>query len=88
MGFSRQEYQSELSFLSPEESFQPRDRTPVSHIAVRCLTFWATREAPKEKLDVILIFTPLQIWWIFPTSDFFQNFFFVFDLFIFIFLVI
>ena len=30
-------------------SSQPRDRTQVSHIAGRCFTLWATREAPNRR---------------------------------------
>ena len=46
MGFSRQEYWSGLSFPSPAS--QPRDWTWVSHIAGRCFTLWATREANQD----------------------------------------
>ena len=45
MGFSRQEYCSELPFCSPRESSWPRVQTQVSCIAGRFFTFWATREA-------------------------------------------
>ena len=45
MGFSRQEYLSGLPFPSPGGSSQLKDRTRVSHIAGRCFTLWATREA-------------------------------------------
>ena len=31
----------------------PRDRTPVSHTAGRCFTFWAIREAPSTS----------KVWW-------------------------
>ena len=43
--FSRQEYWSGLKIS--RGSSQPRDQTPVSHIAGRFFTIWATREAPK-----------------------------------------
>ena len=50
MEFSRQEYWSGLPFPSPGKKgsspgIQPRDQTQVFHIAGRCLTIWATREA-------------------------------------------
>ena len=45
MGFSRQEYCSELPFCSPRESSWPGVQTQVSCIAGRFFTFWATREA-------------------------------------------
>ena len=45
MEFSRQEYWSGLPFPSPGESSRPRDRkTPVSYVAGRFFTIWATRE--------------------------------------------
>ena len=44
-GFSRQEYWSGLPFPSPGDLPDPRDRRQVSHIADRCFTLWATREA-------------------------------------------
>ena len=43
-GFSRQEYWSGLPFPSPEDLFQPRDRTWVSQIVGRRFTVWASRE--------------------------------------------
>ena len=43
--FSRQECWSGLKIS--RGSSQPRDQTPVSHIAGRFFTVWATREAPK-----------------------------------------
>ena len=45
MEFSRQEYWGRLPFPSPGESSQLKDRTQVFHIAGRCFTTWATREA-------------------------------------------
>ena len=45
IGFSRQEYWSELPCPPPGECSQPRDRTQVSHIAGRFLTVCTTREA-------------------------------------------
>ena len=45
VGFSRQEYCTELPFPSPGESSQPKDWTLVSHIAGKCFNLWATREA-------------------------------------------
>ena len=45
MEFSRQEYWNGLPFPSPGESSRPRDRkTPVSYVAGRFFTIWATRE--------------------------------------------
>ena len=49
MGFSRQEYWSELPLPSPGESSWPRDQTQVSCIAGRCFNLWATREPGKKK---------------------------------------
>ena len=45
VGFSRQETWSELAFLPPRGSSQPRSWTWVSCIAGRFFTIWATREA-------------------------------------------
>ena len=45
IGFSRQEYWSELPRPSPGECSQPRDRTQVSHVAGRFFIVCATREA-------------------------------------------
>ena len=45
MGFTKQEYCSELPFCSPRESSWPRAQTQVSCIAGRFFTFWTTREA-------------------------------------------
>ena len=45
MGFSRQEYWSELPFPSPGGSSWPRDWTRVSCTGRRILYHWATREA-------------------------------------------
>ena len=41
MGFSRQEYGSELPFPSPGDIPWPRNWTRVSHIVGRCFTIWA-----------------------------------------------
>ena len=49
MGFSRQEYWSELPLPSPGESSWPRDQTQVSCIAGRCFNLWATREPGKRR---------------------------------------
>ena len=47
MGFSRQEWILEWGAISSSRgSSRPRDRTWVSHIADRCFTIWASREAP------------------------------------------
>ena len=48
MEFSRQEYWSGLSFLSPGNPW-PRKRTLVSSIAGRHFTIWATWEAKRMK---------------------------------------
>ena len=49
MGFSRQEYWSELPFPPPGDlpnpGIEPRSPTQVSHIADGFFTSWATREA-------------------------------------------
>ena len=45
MGFSRQEYWSELPFPSPGESSPARDQTWISCIVGRFFINWATREA-------------------------------------------
>ena len=37
-----------VAFSFPRGSFQPRDRTQVSHIAGRFFASWATRKAHKE----------------------------------------
>ena len=50
MDFSRQKYWSGLPFPSPGRYSQPRDWTQVSHIAGRCFTVWATKEARNEIL--------------------------------------
>ena len=42
-----------VAFPFSRGSFQPRDRTQVSHIAGRVFTTWATREAQTESLSVI-----------------------------------
>ena len=62
MEFSRQEYWSELPFLSPGESSQPGNQIQVSCIAGRFFTVWATREAhtwiricPNQGVSVPLI---------------------------------
>ena len=34
-----------VAFLFSRGSFQPRDRTQLSHIAGRCFSSWAIREA-------------------------------------------
>ena len=45
MGFSRQKYWNGLPVHSPGDlSSRPRDRTLVSHIAIRFSTIWATRD--------------------------------------------
>ena len=51
MGFSRQEYWSELPFSSPGESSQPRDQTWVSCIAGGFFTVWTTGEAQQCIVD-------------------------------------
>ena len=48
MEFSRQEYSSGWSS-------RPRDQTWVSHIAGRCFTIWATREALQGQGRAVLI---------------------------------
>ena len=53
MGFSRQEYWSELPLPSPGESSWPRDQTQVSHIAGRRFNLWATREAPIKSINEV-----------------------------------
>ena len=45
MGFFRQECWSGLPFPSPGDLPDPEIKTWVSHIAGRCFTVWATREA-------------------------------------------
>ena len=45
MGFSRQEYWSELPSPPSRGSSQSRDQTRVSHTAGRLFIIWATREA-------------------------------------------
>ena len=42
-----------VTFPFSRGSFQPRDRTHVSHIAGRFFTSWATREAPMGKTTLI-----------------------------------
>ena len=60
IGFSRQEYWSELPCPLPGESSQPRDRTQVSFIAGRFFTDWATShlyhslKKKKEKKKLLL----------------------------------
>ena len=44
MGFSRQEYWSELPFPSPGDLPNPGIKTRASRIVGRCFTVWATRE--------------------------------------------
>ena len=43
--FSRPDYWSGLTFSFSRGSFQPRDRTQVSHIPGGFFTSWASREA-------------------------------------------
>ena len=65
MGFSRQEYWSELPFPSPGDLSQPRDRTQVSRIAGRCFTLWATREAlliTKNTFLKLMTLVLLYVW--------------------------
>ena len=50
MGFSRQEYSSELPFPSPGDLLDPGIGTWVSGIVGRRFTVWATREAPNLRL--------------------------------------
>ena len=40
-----------VALLSSRGSSQPRDGTQVSHMAGGFFTIWATREAPKIKID-------------------------------------
>ena len=42
-----------IAMPSSKGSSQPRDQTQVSHIAGRCFTVWATREAHDDELNVI-----------------------------------
>ena len=52
---------SGLPFPSPGESSQPSDQTRVSHIAGRCFTVWATREAMvSNKIWVNPVMSPKQ----------------------------
>ena len=52
IGFSRQEYWSGLSFPSPGDLPDPRDRTQVPCIAGRCFNLWATRETQHKALII------------------------------------
>ena len=45
---------ADISFC--KRSSQPRDQTPVSRIAVRFFTVWATREVQATKLIVLLAY--------------------------------
>ena len=48
-----------VAMPSSKESFQPRDRTKVSHIAGRFFTIWDTREARWVFVPVLVI---CQVW--------------------------
>ena len=50
-----------VAIPSSRGSFQPRDRTQVSHIAGRFFTIWATREAQRMSLGIQLIMKTLNL---------------------------
>ena len=68
MGFSRQMYRSGLPFTSPGVSSQPRDRTPVSHVTVRCFILWAHykpcahKETPQRPSQTCIWVSSAEVW--------------------------